>query len=132
MSRHLFVVLSNARPDLEDEFNEWYSTVHIVELVDKIEGIEAAQRFALAGAYGASDPAYKYLAIYWIHEDRLDEVKAALAWQHTEREEALAAGRPPFISKLDAFDGRTQAMFFSSLTDRYTGAVQDNPSAAGQ
>lgn len=122
MAEHLLLVFSNARPELEDEFNEWYSKVHVVDLVDKIDGIEAGQRFQLAGTYRDSAADYKYLAMYWIPEDRIDEARAGLRWQRAEREEALAAGRTPAVPKLDAFDGDVSAMFFTSVTEKYTGS----------
>ena len=122
MTDHLLLVFSNARPELEDEFNEWYSHVHVVDLVDKIDGIEAGQRFQLAGTYRDASPDYKYLAMYWIPEGRLEEAQAGLRWQRQDREEALAAGRTPAVPKLEeAFDGDVSALFFTSLTDKYTG-----------
>jgi hypothetical protein len=122
MSEHLLLVFSNARPELETEFNEWYSRVHVVDLVDKIDGIVAGQRFEIAGTYRDAASDYKYLAVYWIPEDRLEEAQAGLRWQRREREEALAAGRTPAVPKLEeAFDGDVSALFFTSLTDKYTG-----------
>lgn len=122
MATNLLLVFSNARPELEDEFNQWYSAVHVVDLVDKVAGIEAGQRFQLAGTYRDSGSEYKYLAMYWIPEGRLEEAQEALRWQRTEREEALAAGRTPAVPKLEeAFDGDVSALFFTSLTEMYAG-----------
>jgi hypothetical protein len=116
------VVLSNARPDLEAEFNDWYTNVHIVEVVDRLDGFEAAQRFALsAGQVEAGSP-YKYLALYWVPEDKLEDAQAAIKYQRQEREEALAAGREPLISKKDVFDGQHHTWFFSKISERYTSA----------
>lgn len=122
MATNLLLVFSNARPELENEFNQWYSDVHVVDLVDKVAGIEAAQRFQLAGTYRDSSSEYKYLAMYWIPEGRLEEAQEALRWQHNEREESLAAGRTPVVPMLEeAFDGDVSALFFTSLTEKYTG-----------
>jgi len=123
MAEHLLLVFSNARPELEDEFNDWYSTVHVVDLVDKIDGIEAAQRFQLAGTYRDAAADFKYLAMYWIPEDKLEAAQAGLRWQRADREEALAAGRTPAVPKLEAFDGDVSALFFTSITDKYTGSA---------
>jgi hypothetical protein len=115
------LVFSNAHPELEHEFNDWYSKVHVVDLVEKIDGIEAGQRFQLAGTYRDAAAEYKYLAMYWIREDKLEEVQAGLRWQRAEREEALAAGRTPAVPKLEeAFDGDVSALFFTSLGEKYT------------
>jgi hypothetical protein len=122
MPEHLLLVFSNARPEHEDEFNEWYSTVHVVDLVDKIDGIEAAQRFEIAGTYRDAAADFKYLAMYWIPEGKLEDAKAGLRWQRRDREEALAAGKTPAVPKFEeGFDGDVSALFFTSLTDKYTG-----------
>ena len=42
MADHLMVVLSNAKPEIEDQFKDWYSNVHIRELVDRLDPIDAA------------------------------------------------------------------------------------------
>lgn len=123
MAQHLLLVFSNAKPELEVEFNDWYSNVHVVDLVDKIEGIEAGQRFELAGSYRDAAAEYKYLAMYWIPEGRLEDAKAGLRWQRVEREEALAAGREPAVPKLDAFAGDVSALFFTSVTEKYVGSA---------
>lgn len=122
MSEHLLLVFSNARPEHEDEFNDWYDKVHIVDLVDKIDGIEAGQRFQVAGAYRDSTADYKYLAMYWIPEDKLEAAQEGLRWQRQDREEAIAAGRTPAVPKFEeGFQGDVSALFFTSITDKYTG-----------
>jgi len=119
MADHLMMVLSNSKPDLEHEFNDWYTNVHIVELVDKLDPIVAAQRFVLSGVHREADAPYKYLALYWIPEGRLAEAQAIMKWQGEERLEALAEGRDPVISRLDVFEGLPQAWFFSKVSDKY-------------
>ena len=122
MAEHLLLVFSNAAPELEDEFNEWYSKVHVVDLVDKIEGIEAGQRFQLAGTYRDSGAEYKYLAMYWIPEGKLEEARAGLRWQREDREQALAEGRTPAVPKFEeGFEGDVSALFFTSVTEKYVG-----------
>jgi len=123
MADHLMLVMSNSKPEIEDEFNEWYSNVHIVELVDRLDVFEAAQRFVLSGVHRAPDTPFKYLALYWIPEGRLAEAQAAMAWQGAERLEAEAAGRAPVIGRLDVFDGLPQAFFYSKVCEKY---VADN------
>jgi hypothetical protein len=124
VTEHLLLVFSNAAPEHESEFNQWYSNVHVVDLVDKLDGIEAGQRFQIAGTYRDSAAEYKYLAMYWIPEDKLDEARASLRWQRAEREEALAAGQAPAVPKFEeGFDGDVSAMFFTSLTEKYEGSA---------
>jgi hypothetical protein len=122
MADNLMVVLSNSKPDLEDEFNDWYSNVHIVEVVDKLDGFEAAQRFALAPGQVEGDAPWMYLALYWIPDGKLEDAQAAIKGQRVEREEALAAGRAPMISKADVFEGNHHTWFFTKVSERYTAA----------
>lgn len=123
MTDHLLLVFSNAKPELEDEFNEWYSKVHVVDLVDKIDGIESGQRFRSAGTYRDAADDYRYLALYWIPDGKLEAAQEGLRWQRAEREEALASGRTPAVPKFEeGFDGDVKALFFSSVTERYTGS----------
>lgn len=128
MADHLMLVLSNSKPDIEDEFNDWYSNVHIRRIVDRLDPIDAAQRFVIAGSHRDVPTPYKYLALYWIREGKLAEAQAAMAWQGEERLEALAAGREPVIDRLDVFEGMPQAWFFSRLCDKYVadGAPTDD------
>ena len=128
MVDHLMLVLSNSKPELEDEFNDWYSNVHIRQIVDRLDPIDAAQRFVLAGSHRDVPTPYKYLALYWIPEGKLAEAQVAMAWQGEERLEALADGREPVIGRLDVFDGSPQAWFFSKVCDRYVadGAPTDD------
>lgn len=113
------VVLSNSKVELDEEFNDWYSNVHIVELVDRLDVFEAAQRFVLTGVHRDIEAPYRYLALYWIRDGMLEAAKEAMRWQGVERLEAQAAGREPVINRLDVFEGQPQAYFFSSLCDRY-------------
>ena len=117
---NLMVVLSNAKPSLEDEFNDWYSNVHIVEVVDNLDGFQAAQRFKLAPGQVEDGAEYKYLAIYQIPDDKLEAAQNAILFQRAEREEALAEGRVPLISnRKELFDGSHSTWFFTSLGKPY-------------
>jgi len=63
---HRFFVFSNAVEGREAEYNHWYDTTHIEEVLE-VEGFVACQRFVVdPGTEGA--PA-KYLAIYEIDSD---------------------------------------------------------------
>ena len=53
VSAHLMVVLSNAKPGQDEPFNRWYSDVHMIETIDKLDGFVAAQRFRQADLDGA-------------------------------------------------------------------------------
>lgn len=62
----LLVVLSNARDGRDDEFNDWYSNVHVRDVMRLSPGAIAVQRFGLAALQfpGQPHPAHRYLAVY--------------------------------------------------------------------
>ena len=62
----LLVVLSNPHDGRDDEFNDWYSYVHVRDVMRLSPGAIAVQRFRLsAGQFpGRPAPAHQYLAIY--------------------------------------------------------------------
>jgi primosomal replication protein N len=47
MGRHILVVMTNAVEGKDQEFNHWYSNVHLGEVV-AIPGFVSAQRYKLA------------------------------------------------------------------------------------
>jgi hypothetical protein len=118
MARHLMVVLSNSKPGEDEEFNRWYSQVHVLDTINKLDGFASAQRFRLADLEGAPSSDYEYLAIYEIEEDQLDRAFAQFGWQRRERAEALAAGREPVVTVSDTLDPTHFLVgFFSAITD---------------
>ena len=58
----LFMVRSNPKTGQETAFNDWYSDVHLPEVLS-IQGFLSAQRFTLNAAQIQSDQAQSYLAI---------------------------------------------------------------------
>jgi hypothetical protein len=119
MSAHLMVVLSNAKPGQDEPFNRWYSDVHMIETIDRLDGFRSAQRYRQADLDGAPPCPYRYLAIYEIPEDELDTAYAQFRWQRAERAEATAAGRAPVVSVSDTLQPDPFVVgFFSPITDR--------------
>ena len=113
------VVLSNAKPGEDEPFNRWYSDVHMIETIDKLDGFVAAQRFRQADLDGAPPCPYRYLVVYEIPEDELDTAYAQFTWQRAERAEATAAGRVPVVSVSDTLQPDPFLVgFFSPITDR--------------
>lgn len=55
MSKHILMVFTNPRQGCEEDFNSWYDTVHLPDVL-QVAGFEAAQRFvARAGMSDALD-----------------------------------------------------------------------------
>ena len=78
MKKHVFVVLTNPVEGREDEYNEWYSGVHLNDVL-KVPGIVSAQRFMLSDVQRDTPPLpYRYLALYEIETDNLNHTLAVL------------------------------------------------------
>lgn len=79
MSKHLFLVMTNAAEGRDQEFNDWYDKRHIPDVL-KIPGIVAAQRFALSPVQRMKPPLpWSYFAIYEIETDDLKATMDTLA-----------------------------------------------------
>ena len=84
MAKALYLVYTNCEPGREAEFNEWYETVHLPDLLS-VEGIVAAQRFKLTGPgpqtlTRAGEPAVaQYLAVYDLDTDDTEVVLERIA-----------------------------------------------------
>jgi len=73
-----FIVLSNALDGRDDEFNAWYSDIHIHDAL-KVRGMRSAQRFTLTDVQRRDPPhEYRYLCIYEVESEHLAEAMATL------------------------------------------------------
>ena len=66
MAIYKFVVMTNAMPGQEVEYNRWYDEIHLGDVVD-VPGFVSAQRFVIDDA--SDFPGYRYLSIYDIEAD---------------------------------------------------------------
>src|SRR5215471_1775199 len=71
--RTLYLVFSNPVEGKEDEFNEWYDTVHMPEVL-ATPGMLTAQRFKLRETEithhsGMPAPTHRYLLVYQMEGD---------------------------------------------------------------
>ena len=117
MARHLLVVMTNPTDGNEDEYNDWYSDVHLDEVVDIPEFV-SAQRFKLAdtqlkdiltpeerGDSKHGESQHRYLALYEMEADT-----AADAVQ------ALRQARPNF-QMTDALSKELNVWAYTPITD---------------
>src|SRR5215210_3763186 len=87
--RHLYLAFTNAAEGRDEDFNAWYDTYHVREVVEHAPGFVSGRRFVLdplqrSGA-GTGEPApWKYLAVYEVESDDLAETFAGLA-RHAEQ-----------------------------------------------
>jgi hypothetical protein len=82
------ILLVNTNPaaqDRTDDYNDWYSNVHIPQILERVPGVVAARRYRLDDASPAQ-PGHRYLAIYEIEADEPASVIGALG-------EAVVTGR---------------------------------------
>ena len=81
MTKHVLLVLANAVPGKDDEFNRWYSEQHLKDVL-KVPGIVSAQRFKFAAPAGETiagphpEPKHQYIAIYEVDADDPNTVQA--------------------------------------------------------
>ncbi len=74
----VFMVHSNPVKDREQEFNNWYTNVHLREVL-QIDGFISAQRFKLAAAQVINNQPYNYLALYEIDSENITQTLKNLA-----------------------------------------------------
>jgi hypothetical protein len=92
MKKYTMLVLTNAKPGRDADFNEWYTERHVHDVV-KVPGFVSAQRFQLAETPGASAK-YGYCALYQVETADLGGALAELYRRH---------GTPQMVSS-DAMD----------------------------
>lgn len=112
MARALMVVLTDPKnPELEDAFNEWYTNVHIPEVLET-PGFAAVTRYKASEAeFVPRTPGQKYLAIWEIEADDISAAAKALQDQAVKAGWALG----------DAIDPASISIrFFEPLTQRIT------------
>jgi hypothetical protein len=110
MAKYTFVVMTNPTAGKEAEFNEWYNTHHIPDVLN-VPGFVSAQRFRLADAQfgGEASKTHKYLALY---EIETDDIAGVL-------KELRARGGTPEIVPSDAIDMKNVGAFvFTPIADK--------------
>lgn len=110
MSKHLLIVMTNPSEGREGEFNDWYSNVHLPDVL-KIPGIVAAQRYGLSPVQRMTPPLpWTYFAIYEIETNDLQATIEALG--NRSGTELMPIS--------DAMDANRQAFVVHAITDRVT------------
>jgi hypothetical protein len=79
MEKHLLLVLTNAVQGKEAEFNDWYDTRHLDDVLE-VPGIVAAKRYRLSSVQRMNPPMpWTYFAIYEIETDDLQHTISTLS-----------------------------------------------------
>ena len=90
MTPSLLIVFMNAKGGRDDEFNDWYTNVHIRDVM-RLPGSTAVQRFRLGSPSYADKSAHRYLALYEI-ADRKACIQGHLERLYTPRMPISPAG----------------------------------------
>jgi hypothetical protein len=112
MARHILLVMSNPAAGRDDEFNDWYTNVHLHDVL-AVDGIVAAQRFRLSDTQMRPDQPqpHRYMAVYEIEaEDPNTPLQSLLA--------GVMSGAIPLDESLDVASLSTFA--FTPITGRVT------------
>ena len=104
MPRGIYLTLTNCEPDRHDEFNHWYSNVHLPHVLDA-DGLVRGRRYA--NARPEMGPSH-YLGLYEIEGDDLLAVVEGVRRKARARLEEV--GRPGFF-------GPSVAQYVFSLID---------------
>lgn len=110
MARYKMIALTRPVEGREDDYNDWYQNVHLVELCS-MPGVVGAQRYKMAAPLQGFD-GRDYLAIYDLETDDIGATLGAIG-------QAAAAGK---MTQSDASDNAgAYTVVFSEFGDRVTG-----------
>ena len=76
MAKYIMVVQSKAKEGRDAEYNEWYDTMHLDDIL-ALPGMTSGRRFDFAAGL-AGEPGRPYLTIYEIQTDDIGAVMAEL------------------------------------------------------
>ena len=100
MARGILLVFSNpSTPGTEDEFNTWYTDVHLPEFL-RLAEVRAARRFELSSSQMPLPPGVpldgrRYLAAYEVEADDLSQLPDRIMSTARERTQSGTLQREP-------------------------------------
>ena len=98
MANVKMLVYTNALSGKDDEFNRWYDTIHIPEVIQLTKAV-AAQRFRVSKAQPDGPGPYRYLAIYEFEVDSKEAYESLTA--STEKRKFRRIHQPVVLSRSD-------------------------------
>jgi len=107
MANYKFLVYTNPVAGREEEFNQWYDTQHLGDILS-IDAVKAAQRFRRATQPASAKADYEYLTVYDVDTEDPAEVLAEIGKRTKDRiSEALDRGQPGLMWFTEVGERRT-------------------------
>lgn len=110
MGRHILAVLTSPTPGMEDEFNDWYTNVHLPDVL-KLNDFKSAQRFRFVAQRPDDKPLHRYLALYEVETDDVPATQRLL-------EETAGTPAMPFSPAIDI--PSAVAWYYEEITEKLT------------
>lgn len=115
MGKSILVVYTKPVVGKEGDFDEWYSSVHLPEVV-RLDGFVAARRYRFVPEKeGELQPDLPYLAIYEVDDGMLEKARAALAEALNSSRAALKAGQSPQLMPSDSLHPDWSVSWFEEI-----------------
>jgi hypothetical protein len=108
------IVLTNAEEDREQEYNDWYTGRHLDDVL-AVKGFRAAQRFEFTPGKLGKEAPYRYLAIYEVEADSVEEAERALF---------AAASDENLMPISEAMSKQRATWWFTEITERVEAGVK--------
>lgn len=103
--RFKFVALVNAKPDQDNAFNEWHTTVHLPEVV-RAAGFTRGERLQLVPGSNGDNAKYSYLVLFEGEGDPMQALtKLGAAMQSGELHMSDTLGASIWASMYEAIPG---------------------------
>lgn len=117
MAKSILVVYTKPVEGRESEYDEWYSSVHLPEVV-RLDGFEAARRYRFVpSGDGGEHPALPFLAIYDIADGMLEAARAALAEALRSSSAAVRDGATPVLMPSESLHRERSVAWFEQIAE---------------
>lgn len=115
MGGSVLVVYAKPVEGKEQEFDEWYSRVHLPEVI-ALDGFVSARRFVVVPDPDRDEPApLPYLAIYEVEEGMLETARSTLAATLSRSRRAAEEGGVPELTPSDALHAERSVLWFQEI-----------------
>jgi hypothetical protein len=126
MPDHLLVITADAVEGANANLIDWYQNDHLKDMT-ALAGVEAAQLYELdpyLTGEGEVAPR-RFLALYWVPEERLEQAREALRIAREDRQPAMDAGRRPILPGTPFMAAGNTSSWFTPVTTRVENPTQD-------